>query len=329
MNTINRLLIIRLSSLGDILLTTPIIRALKNKFPEAKIDFLLREEYEDTLKYNLYLNKTILLKRDYGSEELIAALKSSNYELIINLQNNGRSRGIVKRIGVKAVKYKKKNLLKFLLVKFNFKSNSKLLSVPEKYANALPELQLDEKGLDLFLPEGLKNNLDSNKKYIGLCPGSRHFTKKYPEEYFIELGKAILESGRQVVLFGGSDDLEVNDRLHSNLTGSINLSNNNDLLQTANDMKFCEAIICNDSGLMHTATAVGVPVVAIFGSTVTDFGFAPYNNPNLILENKSLNCRPCSHIGRSSCPKRHFKCMKEIYPHLVFESLTKMLSRNV
>ena len=329
MNTINRLLIIRLSSLGDILLTTPIIRALKNKFPEAKIDFLLREEYEDTLKYNSYLNKTILLKRDYGSEELIAALKSSNYELIIDLQNNGRSRGIVKRIGVKAVKYKKKNLLKFLLVKFNFKSNSKLLSVPKRYANTLPELQLDEKGLDLFLPESLKNKLVSEKKYIGLCPGSRHFTKKYPEEYFVELGKTILDSGRQVVLFGGSDDLEVNDRLHSKFMGSINLSNNNDLLQTANDMKFCEAIICNDSGLMHTATAVGVPVVAIFGSTVTDFGFAPYNNPNLILENKSLNCRPCSHIGRSSCPKRHFKCMKEIYPHVVFESLTKLLSKNV
>ena len=215
MNTINRLLIIRLSSLGDILLTTPVIRALKNKFPEAKIDFLLREEYEDTLKYNSYLNKTILLKRDYGSEELIAALKSSNYELIIDLQNNGRSRGIVKRIGVKAVKYKKKNLLKFLLVKFNFKSNSKLLSVPKRYANTLPELQLDEKGLDLFLPESLKNNLVSEKKYIGLCPGSRHFTKKYPEEYFVELGKTILDSGRQVVLFGGSDDLEVNDRLHS------------------------------------------------------------------------------------------------------------------
>lgn len=329
MNTINRILIIRLSSLGDILLTTPVIRALKNKFPEAKIDFLLREEYPDTLKYNSYLNKTIILKRDHDSEELISALKSSNYELIIDLQNNGRSRGIVKRIGAKAVKYKKKNLLKFLLVKFNFQSNAKLLSVPERYANALPDLQLDEKGLDLFLPEGLKNNLDSEKKYIGLCPGSRHFTKKYPEEYFIELGKMILESGRKILLFGGSDDLEVNDRLHSKLTGSINLSNNNDLLQTANDMKFCEAIICNDSGLMHTATAVGVPVIAIFGSTVTDFGFAPYNNPNLILENKSLNCRPCSHIGRSSCPKHHFKCMKEIYPHLVFESLTKLLSENV
>ncbi len=329
MNTINRLLIIRLSSLGDILLTTPVIRALKNKFPEAKIDFLLREEYEDTLKYNSYLNKTILLKRDYGSEELIAALKSSNYELIIDLQNNGRSRGIVKRIGVKAVKYKKKNLLKFLLVKFNFKSNSKLLSVPERYANALPELHLDEKGLDLFLPEGLKNNLDSNKKYIGICPGSRHYTKMYPEEYFVELGKMISDSGEKVVLFGGSDDIEVNNRLHSKLEGSINLSNNNDLLQTASDMKFCEAIICNDSGLMHTATAVGVPVVAIFGSTVTDFGFAPYNNPNLILDNKSLNCRPCSHIGRSGCPKHHFKCMKEIYPHLVFESLTKLLSKNV
>ena len=329
MNTINRLLIIRLSSLGDILLTTPVIRALKIKFPSAKIDFLLREEYEDTLKYNSNLNNKILLKRDYDVDELVRELKENNYDMVIDLQNNGRSRAITKKIGVKSLKYKKNNWQKFLLVKFNLQSNSKPRLVPERYANAIPGLQLDNKGLDLFLPDNLTKSLVDEYKYIGLCPGSRHFTKKYPEEYFVELGKTILDSGRQVVLFGGSDDLEVNDRLHSNLTGSINLSNNNDLLQTANDMKFCEAIICNDSGLMHTATAVGVPVVAIFGSTVTDFGFAPYNNPNLILENKLLNCRPCSHIGRSNCPKHHFKCMKEIYPHLVFESLTKLLGKNV
>ena len=329
MNTIKRLLIIRLSSLGDILLTTPVIRALKNKYSEVKIDFLLREEYEDTLKYNSNLNNKILLNRYYNLDDLVREIKENNYDMVVDLQNNGRSRTITKNIGVKSFKYKKNNLQKFLLVKFNLQSNSKPRLVPERYANAIPGLQLDNKGLDLFLPDNLTKSLVDEYKYIGLCPGSRHFTKMYPEEYFVELGKMIIESGKKVVLFGGNDDIEVNARLHLKLKGSINLTNNNNLLQTAYDMKFCEAIICNDSGLMHTAAAVGVPVVAIFGSTVKDFGFAPYNSPNLILENKSLNCRPCSHIGRRSCPKHHFKCMKGIYPHLVFKSLTKILSRNV
>lgn len=329
MNSINRLLIIRLSSLGDILLTTPVIRALKNNFTEAKLDFLLREEYSDTLKYNPYLDNTILLKRDYDVNEIAAELDAKNYDKIIDLQNNRRSRAIVKKIGVESFRYKKNNLAKFLLVNFKFRTNSKTLSVPERYANAIPGIELDDKGLDIFLPEELSSNLETDKQYIGICPGSRHFTKMYPEDYFIQFGNLIIESGKQVVIFGGSDDIEVSKRLHSQIKGSINLSNNNNLLQTAHDMKLCEAVICNDSGLMHTAAAAGVPVIAIFGSTVKDFGFAPYNIPNLILENKSLNCRPCSHIGRNSCPKNHFKCMKEIYPHQVYEGLTKLLSKNV
>jgi lipopolysaccharide heptosyltransferase II len=329
LNPFTRLLIIRLSSLGDILLTTPVIRALKSKFPEAKIDFLLRDEYADTLKYNPHLNKTILLERNYNFDEVAGELEAKNYDKIIDLQNNRRSRALVNRTGVKSFSYKKNNLAKFLLVNFKIKTNSKILSVPERYAKAVPEIELDDSGLDLFLPEDLKANLDSTKKYVGICPGSRHFTKMYPTEYFVELGKLIQKSGRQVVIFGGRDDMEINQSLHRKLEGSIDLTNDNYLLQTAFDMKFCEAVICNDSGLMHAASSVGVPVVAIFGSTVTDFGFAPYKNQNLILENNSLNCRPCSHIGRNSCPKHHFKCMKEIYPQQVYEGLTKLLSKNV
>ena len=89
----------------------------------------------------------------------------------------------------------------------------------------------------------------------------------------------------------------------------------------------CKTIICNDSGLMHAACAVKVPVIAIFGSTVKEFGFTPYRSKNLILENKSLTCRPCSHIGKSSCPKGHFKCMKEITPQSVHNSLIRFLDQ--
>jgi ADP-heptose:LPS heptosyltransferase len=91
-------------------------------------------------------------------------------------------------------------------------------------------------------------------------------------------------------------------------------------------MKKCKAVICNDSGLMHTACAVGTPVLTFFGSTVKEFGFTPYRNKNLILENNSLSCRPCSHIGRDKCPKNHFKCMKELTPEIVFNKLNQLLN---
>ncbi|MCH7517107.1 MAG: hypothetical protein IIB08_08330 [Bacteroidetes bacterium] len=119
----------------------------------------------------------------------------------------------------------------------------------------------------------------------------------------------------------GKDDKQICRKIVSNLSSAINLSNDNDILQTAADMKMCKAVYCNDSGLMHTATAVSVPVIAFFGSTVREFGFAPYNSINIILENNSLSCRPCTHIGRSSCPKKHFKCMKEISAELAFTQL--------
>ena len=148
----------------------------------------------------------------------------------------------------------------------------------------------------------------------------------WPKEYYIELGKRLTQSGVNIVLFVGKDDKEICKEISSSLSNCTNLCNDNDILQTAADMKLCKTIICNDSGLMHAACAVKVPVIAIFGSTVKEFGFIPYECKNLVLENKSLTCRPCSHIGRSSCPKLHFKCMKEITPQLVYNSLINFLS---
>jgi len=133
-----------------------------------------------------------------------------------------------------------------------------------------------------------------------------------------------LESeGFKVVLFGGPDEIELSGEIGNQLNNPINLCNES-VLSTAANMKMCKAIYTNDSGTMHLSCAVDVPVIAFFGSTVKEFGFYPYKNQNVVLEIENLPCRPCTHIGRDSCPLKHFKCMKEIKPELAFNSLKRL-----
>jgi heptosyltransferase-2 len=316
-----KILIIRLSSLGDILLTTPVVRAIKNKFPEAKIDFLLRKEYQETYKYNPNISKLLILDRGDKISEIISALKSTGYDLVIDLQNNFRSRKITRNLNSKVYRYNKPTLNKFFLVNFKINRFDKILKIPEMYSNSWKGIELDEKGPELFLPNDIETRIHDENNIIGFCPGSKHFTKQWLEEYFISLGKSLVEKRFKIVLFGGKEDQEICKRIANEINGAVNLSSDNKLLNMAAEMKKCRLIVCNDSGLMHTATAVDAPVVALFGSTVEEFGFFPYKSQSLVLENKSLNCRPCSHIGRSECPKGHFKCMKEITPQIVFDKL--------
>lgn len=324
---INRILVVRLSSLGDILLTTPLIRALKENNPSCEIDFLLKEEYEPLLKYNP--NVSQIYKYPYIPRvrtHFMKIFRKKRYGLIIDLQSNMRSLEIRNRLNRKSVKFNKRSLAKFLLVNFKLNFLKNAPQIPARYASTLKKIKLDEKGLDLFIPDYISSRLEKDSKYIGLAPGSKHLTKMWPSDYYAELGKKIMDAGYKVALLGGQSDTNLCDSIASRIPGSLNLAGEDDILQVAADMKSCSAVVCNDSGLMHTACAAGVPVLAIFGSTVREFGFTPYKNKNLILENNSLTCRPCSHIGRSSCPKGHFKCMMEITPANVFEGLKTLLT---
>jgi len=327
LSKINKILIIRLSSLGDILLTTPFVRAIKTQFPHIKIDMLIREEYADVIKLNPYLNSKLFFKKnDQDYNKLIEQLRDNRYELVIDLQSNLRSKKIVSSLNIKAVKFNKRSFDKFLLVNFKINKLKEAPPIPIRYANTIQSIKLDDQGIDLFTDKSANSVLIGKNNLIGFCQGARHFTKRWLNEYFIELGNKLVENGYSVVLFGGKIDIEICTELAAKISGAINLSNDDDLLQTASDMKLCKAVVCNDSGLMHTASAVGTKVIAIFGSTVKEFGFAPYNCNNLILENISLTCRPCSHIGRSECPKKHFECMKSIKPEFVFEQLKSLLN---
>lgn len=320
-----KILIVRLSSLGDILLTTPLIRSLKKKYPTIEIHFLLREEYQDLLLNNPHISKLITIKREDSYLKTKDVLSKYKYDFVLDLQNNLRSRVLTHSLHCRKVRFKKLSWQKFLLVKLKVNMLSNAPAIPIRYASVIKGLELDKEGLELYTKEKQSESLRGAINLIGFCPGSRHFTKMWPKENFIELGKILIDNGFNIVLFGGKDDHQLCGEIKSNLTKCIDLSNDNLILQTAADMKLCKAIICNDSGLMHTACAVGIPVVAIFGSTVKEFGFSPYSCKNLVLENKSLTCRPCSHIGKSYCPKKHFNCMREIKPQFVFNSLQKLL----
>lgn len=318
-----KILIIRLSSLGDVLLTIPVIRALSKKYPNSQIDYVIKKQYSATLQYHPLVSSLYLYEKE-KIKSIKEQIRSKKYDLVIDLQNNLRSCALTLGLRTEVIRFKKPTFKKLLLVWTKINLLKEIKSISIRYAETAG-LQLDDKGLDLFIPESIKPKLTTGKKYIGICPGAKHFTKRWPEEYFIEFGNKLSTQNFTVVIFGGKDDLQLCETVSSKIENSINLCNNDDLLQTAIDMKQCQHIICNDSGLMHTATAVDIPITAIFGSTVREFGFIPYQSNNTILENNSLSCRPCSHIGRSSCPQEHFKCMKEIKPHTVFENIKSFL----
>lgn len=327
LSKLNKVLIIRLSSLGDILLTTPFIRSLKNQYPKIEIDYIVREEYSDLLKLNPHLNKVFKFKREEKDNfTTLADINKTKYDLIIDLQNNLRSKKILSDNNPQILRFSKNTWKKFLLVNFKINKLQNEPQIPVRYANTIPNFKLDGKGLDLFTHKTSGSKLINKNNLIGFCPGARHFTKRWLKEYFIELGNKLTKTGYTIVLFGGRIDKELCSEISKEISDSIDASNIDDILQTAADMKLCKAVVCNDSGLMHTASAVGTKVIAIFGSTVKEFGFTPYNCRNLILENNSLTCRPCSHIGRSSCPKKHFDCMKLIKPDFVFEKVISLIS---
>jgi len=322
-----RILVIRFSALGDILLTTPFLRVLKNKYPKLKIDFFVKSNFIDAINLNPNLNKVFSWSDEKEFSETAIKLKQNNYDFVIDLQNNFRSKKVVRKIGVSSASYKKPNIKKFLLVQTKLNLLKEKRSIPQRYFDVISGLDLDDKGIELFLPDGIESKIDSEKKIIGFAPGAFHFTKRWPIEYYEELGNQLTSEGFQIVLFGGKSDREICVELQNKIAGSINLSNDNILLQTAMDMQKCKLMVCNDSGLMHTATSVGVPIVSIFGSTVREFGFAPFGVNNLVIENKGLSCRPCTHIGKEKCRKKHFNCMMELTPQQIHKEIIDFMRK--
>jgi heptosyltransferase-2 len=308
---IKKILIIRFSSFGDIVLSFPLISIIKTNYPEAVLHFLTLEKYHPLLQLNDNID-LILYSANEIRKELRDYIVKGNYDVIIDLHKNTLSYYCTLFTGTKILRIKKNNLKKLLLVKFKINLLKELIPVFLKYINSCKQyLQLNDNSFRTSKLHFL-NDRPVKDKYFIIAPCSRHFTKTYPYERFEQIIKSLPDY--KIVLVSDNVDSEINlcRQLAEISNNIINYSGKLNYEVLSNVIYHSELIICNDSGVLHLAEALGKKVICIFGSTVKEFGFYPQLKSSVVFENNSLKCRPCSHIGRNNCPKKHFKCMLDI-----------------
>lgn len=313
-----KILVIRFSSIGDIVLTTPVVRCLKQQLPGVELHYLTKPAFAGILEPNPYIDKVILLKARL--KQTIRALKAEGYDMVVDLHHNQRSWLVKQRLGVMAQSFNKLNLEKWLLV--NLKVN-KLpnVHIVDRYLETVKHLGVtnDGKGLDYFIPPDDEVELNTlpeafRSGYAALVIGAKHNTKKLPVEKLIELCNSIRTP---IVLLGGPEDLPVAEQIAKATTATLyNAVGGYKLAGSASLVRQASLVITHDTGLMHIAAAFKKPVVSVWGNTVPAFGMYPYfgdERPvvDLRAEVKNLKCRPCSKIGFQNCPKGHFNCMNK------------------
>ena len=308
-----KILIIRFSSIGDIVLTTPVIRCIKTQKSEIEIHYLTKNSFEGILEHNPYITKIHTIEKDI--KEVIEELKKENFDLVIDLHNNIRSMQVKRALGKPSSSFKKLNFRKWLLV--NFKINKMpSVHIVDRYLKTVEKLGIknDSKGLDYFIPKKDEVMLASlplshQNGYTGFVIGAKHFTKQLPTEKIISICRKL---NQPIILLGGKEDLKQANEIEKIVGVNIyNACGKYDLNQSASLIKQAEKIITHDTGLMHIAAAFKKEIISVWGNTVPAFGFTPYlpDPKSKIVEVNNLSCRPCSKIGYDKCPKGHFKCM--------------------
>ncbi len=330
--SMKKILLIRFSSIGDIVLTTPVVRAIKEQ-TDSELHVLTKKTYKGIYETNPHIDKVHFFLK--STNECLHDLMSEKFDVIVDLQKSIRSHKLKKKLKIKSYSFPKLNIQKWILV--NFKVNRLTeVHIVERYFEAVKTLGIinDNKGLEYYIPakdEIAPENIDYRLKenYVGFVIGGQHKTKIFPSEKAAEVTSKIK---KPIVLLGGTEDRKRGDEI-------IKLSTNPDIINTCGELNInqsaslvnsSEIIITNDTGLMHIAAAFKKPIISIWGNTVPEFGMYPYmpENQNLfvIAQVKDLKCRPCSKLGYQKCPKKHFKCMVDQDESSIIESIDILLN---
>ncbi len=317
-----KVLLIRFSSIGDIVLTSPVARCLKTQLKDLELHFLTKKSFESIVALNPHIDKVYAIEKNI--EEVIPQLKSENYDYIIDLHYNIRSVLVKMKLNKPFSTVRKLNFKKWLLVFFKYRK-IRTKHIVERYLDTAKKLGVvnDHQGLDFYIPEKEEVQLSTlplshQNGYIAFVIGAKHFTKRLPKEKIVSICKKI---NQPIVLLGGKEDKEVADFIEKEAGPAIlNACGVYNLQQSASLVKNAQKVITHDTGLMHIAAAFKKEIISIWGSTVPEFGMYPYLpkglKPAKLIEVKELSCRPCSKIGFAKCPKGHFNCM-----NLIDESL--------
>ena len=334
MDSPRKILIVRMSSIGDIVLTTPVIRALRLRFPDAQIDFLVKSQFASLPENNPNISNIIPFDSGSGFGGLLKLrnrLATEKYDWLIDLHRSLRSRFLSAFCGFSLkTTYNKQLVNRFMLIRFKKNFYKEVKPVYLRYFEALKpfHIEYDGNGTEIFISEydfsGINPGIIDEKTVV-LCPGAAHANKQWLPERFAQLAVELNQSGYKVVLLGGKKEKQLCEQIKELSNADIQiLAGETSLRQSAAALSKAKAVVANDSGMMHLAQAVKTPVVAIYGPTTRELGFFPFPEKSIVIENE-LSCRPCTFKGAESCPKGHFKCMKNIESQEVAEAVKQWL----
>jgi len=331
-------LIIRFSSIGDIVLTTPVVRCLKQQRSDIELHYLTKSAYRPLLIHNPHIDKIHCLEDDLSV--ILEELQREKYDYVIDLHRNLRTLQVKRALNATNYTFPKLNFKKWLYtnLKINLMPDK---SIVERYFEAvkLLEVKNDSKGLEYFVPDNLElKNTDIPMShwggYIGCIIGGSYSTKKLPVAQWKKFCETV---PYPVMLLGGPEDREEGRQIAALDPIKIyNTCGKFDLNESAELVKYARVLVSNDTGMMHIAAAFNKPIISFWGNTAPDMGMFPYYGYNnlkertapqsFIMENKNLSCHPCSKLGYNKCPKRHFKCMNNLDMGVAVEQVKKYWS---
>lgn len=311
-----KILIARFSSIGDIVLTTPVIRGLKEQLDDVEVHYLTKTGFKSIVEDNPRVDKVFTIEKSV--DEVILELKKEQYDWIIDLHNNIRTKSLKSKLQKSSKTVRKLNLKKWLLVKLKMNRMPKL-HIVDRYMETVLHLGIrnDSKECEFYINS--KNAVDVESlgvtpgKYLTVAIGAQFSTKRLPELKLIEILKQV---EGQIVLVGGPTDQETGDKIVAaigdrciNSCGSFNLQ------QSASIVEQSSHLLTHDTGMMHIASCFKVPMTTVWGNTVPDLGMYAYlpskSSIATVHQVENLSCRPCSKIGYQKCPKGHFRCMED------------------
>ena len=318
-----KLLLIRFSSIGDIVLTTPVIRCAKQQANngDVEIHYLTKRKYQPILRPNPYIDRLITI--DKSVSEVADQLKATNYDLIIDLHNNLRSRHVKMLLSAPSHTFKKLSFKKWLYATFKWNLLPEV-HVVDRYMDTVKSLNVtnDDQGLDFFITaeDALdKSTLPATHQqgFIGFVIGGQHQGKLYPTDMVAQACRLL---DKPVILLGGPEDRERAELITEAAGGKVyNACGKYSLNQSASLVRDAECVITNDTGLMHIAAALKKRVISIWGATVPEFGMYPYlpGPGSKILEPAKECDRPYSKLGNKVFYKPAYHCWKGLEPEVV------------
>jgi heptosyltransferase-2 len=327
-------LVVRFSSIGDILLTTPLLRALAGRHPDAKLVFVTKRSMTPLVEAHPALSEVVALEPHEPLVHLAERLRALRPTHGLDLHGNFRSRMLRLLVRSRWTGYRKRKLARSALISAKVDMYGAPVPVAERYFEAARQLDVrPDGGPAEFFPSAaaqervagwLAEKRIAGAGLVALAPGAAHATKRWPIAHWIALAHRLRAVGHPLVVVGGPDDRGLALQLAAggaaeSAAGEFSLQETGALLAQSG------VVVSGDTGLMHMATAVGTPVVALFGPTVEQFGFFPYRARALVLQ-RELPCRPCSSTGTPTCPLGHHRCLADLPPQEVATAVERLVA---